>query len=126
MNNVPIGTLRCVRDGQRIRYIYHGRRRIDAEPHCIGEPVAGGGYGEHDCRCDGSAGFAGYIQRAGTSNFDARQSVEIPIAGISRVLGTSGIYNLAFTGAGVASSGGVGQEPVPASPASVRKTIRFG
>ncbi len=47
------------------------------------------------------------------SNFDARQSVEIPIAGISRVLGTSGIYNLAFTGAGVASSGGVGQGTGP-------------
>ena len=47
------------------------------------------------------------------SNFDSRQAVEIPIAGISRTLGTSGIYNLAFVGAGVASSGGVGQGTGP-------------
>ncbi|MBI2681578.1 MAG: TonB-dependent receptor [Candidatus Solibacter usitatus] len=43
------------------------------------------------------------------NTFDSRQAVEVPTAGISRVLGTSGIYNLSLLGAGVASSGGIGQ-----------------
>jgi len=45
--------------------------------------------------------------------FDSKQSVDIPLAGISRVLGTSGIYNLSLTGAGVATSGGIGQGTGP-------------
>ncbi len=47
------------------------------------------------------------------SNFDSRQAIEVPIAGISKTLGTSGIYNLSFIGAGVTSSGGVGQGTGP-------------
>jgi hypothetical protein len=47
------------------------------------------------------------------TNFDAKQNVDIPLASFTKFLGTSGIYNLAFTGAGVASSGGVGQGTGP-------------
>ena len=45
--------------------------------------------------------------------FDAKQSVDVPLAGMSRTLGTSGIYNLSLTGAGVATSGGIGQGTGP-------------
>jgi len=45
--------------------------------------------------------------------FDSKQSVDIPLAGISRTIGTSGIYNLSLTGAGVATSGGIGQGTGP-------------
>jgi hypothetical protein len=47
------------------------------------------------------------------TNFDSKQNVDIPLASFTKFLGTSGIYNLAFTGAGVASSGGVGQGTGP-------------
>ena len=47
------------------------------------------------------------------NTFDSRQAIEVPSAGISRVLGTSGVYNLSLLGAGVASSGGVGQGTGP-------------
>ena len=47
------------------------------------------------------------------TNFNAKQNVDIPLASLTKFLGTSGIYNLAFTGAGVASSGGVGQGTGP-------------
>ena len=47
------------------------------------------------------------------TNFDSRQAVDVPIASLQRFLGSSGIYNLAFTGAGVTSSGGVGQGTGP-------------
>jgi hypothetical protein len=45
--------------------------------------------------------------------FDAKQAVDVPIAGFSHVLGTSGIYNLSLVGAGVATSGGIGQGTGP-------------
>jgi len=45
--------------------------------------------------------------------FDSKQAVDVPLAGISRTIGTSGIYNLSLTGAGVATSGGVGQGTGP-------------
>ncbi|MBZ5591030.1 MAG: carboxypeptidase regulatory-like domain-containing protein [Acidobacteriia bacterium] len=45
--------------------------------------------------------------------FDSKQAVDVPLAGISRVIGTSGIYNLSLTSAGVATSGGVGQGTGP-------------
>jgi hypothetical protein len=45
--------------------------------------------------------------------FDSKQAVDVPLAGISRTLGTSGIYNLSLVGAGVATSGGVGQGTGP-------------
>ncbi len=47
------------------------------------------------------------------SAFDARMEVDVPTAATSKVLGTSGIYNLSLLGAGVASSGGVGQGTGP-------------
>src|SRR5439155_19833672 len=47
------------------------------------------------------------------STFDAKTAVDVPLAGISRTLGTSGIYNLSLVGAGVATSGGVGQGTGP-------------
>jgi hypothetical protein len=47
------------------------------------------------------------------TNFDAKQAVDVPLAGISRTLGTSGIYNLSLVGAGVTTSGGVGQGTGP-------------
>src|SRR3984893_7015453 len=47
------------------------------------------------------------------TTFDSKQAVDVPLAGISRTLGTSGIYNLSLVGAGVASSGGVGQGTGP-------------
>src|SRR5271169_207448 len=45
--------------------------------------------------------------------FDSKQAVDVPTAGFSHVLGTSGIYNLSLTGAGVATSGGIGQGTGP-------------
>jgi len=47
------------------------------------------------------------------STFDSKSAVDVPLAGISRTLGTSGIYNLSLVGAGVATSGGVGQGTGP-------------
>jgi len=47
------------------------------------------------------------------NTFDSRQAIEVPSAGISRVLGTSGVYNLSLLGAGVATSGGIGQGTGP-------------
>jgi hypothetical protein len=45
--------------------------------------------------------------------FDARSAVDVPTAGFSKVVGGAGIYNLSLLGAGVASSGGVGQGTGP-------------
>lgn len=47
------------------------------------------------------------------STFDSKTAVDAPLAGISRTLGTSGIYNLSLVGAGVATSGGIGQGTGP-------------
>ncbi len=48
------------------------------------------------------------------TTFDSKQSIDQPLAGITRVVGgVSGIYNLSFIGAGVASAGGVGQGTGP-------------
>ncbi|MFN7993726.1 MAG: TonB-dependent receptor [Bryobacteraceae bacterium] len=48
------------------------------------------------------------------TTFDSKQSIDVPTAGFSsHVLGTSGIYNLSLLGAGVASSGGIGQGTGP-------------
>lgn len=47
------------------------------------------------------------------STFDSKQAIDVPIAGISRTLGTSGIYNLSLVGAGVTTSGGIGQGTGP-------------
>jgi carboxypeptidase family protein len=47
------------------------------------------------------------------TNFDSKQAIDVPLAGISRTLGTSGIYNLSLIGAGVATSGGIGQGTGP-------------
>ena len=45
--------------------------------------------------------------------FDAKQAVDVPLAGISKTLGTSGIYNLSLIGAGVTTSGGICQGTGP-------------
>jgi hypothetical protein len=47
------------------------------------------------------------------STYDAKNAVDIPSAGISKVINGAGIYNLSLLGAGVASSGGVGQGTGP-------------
>jgi hypothetical protein len=47
------------------------------------------------------------------STFDSKIAVDSPLAGISKVVNGSGIYNLSLLGAGVASSGGVGQGTGP-------------
>jgi hypothetical protein len=48
------------------------------------------------------------------TTFDARQAIELPNAGLTRfVNGIAGIYNLGFVGAGVTSSGGIGQGTGP-------------
>src|SRR6202044_1161317 len=47
------------------------------------------------------------------TTFDAREAVDVPSAGLSRVVNGAGIYNLSLLGAGVASSGGVGQGTGP-------------
>jgi outer membrane receptor protein involved in Fe transport len=43
------------------------------------------------------------------NTFDASSARDLPITGISKVINGAGIYNLSLLGAGVASSGGVGQ-----------------
>ena len=45
--------------------------------------------------------------------FDARTAVDVPLAATSKTVGGAGIYNLSLLGAGVASSGGVGQGTGP-------------
>lgn len=47
------------------------------------------------------------------NTFDSKQAVEAPVAGISKVVNGAGIYNLSLLGAGVASSGGIGQGTGP-------------
>jgi hypothetical protein len=47
------------------------------------------------------------------TSYDSKASVEQPLAGISRTVGTSGIYNLSLVGAGVTTSGGIGQGTGP-------------
>ncbi len=47
------------------------------------------------------------------ATYDSRASVEQPLAGMTRTLGTSGIYNLSLVGAGVTTSGGIGQGTGP-------------
>jgi hypothetical protein len=47
------------------------------------------------------------------SAFDSRMAVDLPVAAFSKVVGAAGIYNLSLLGAGVASSGGVGQGTGP-------------
>ncbi len=47
------------------------------------------------------------------TTFDSKQAVDVPSAGISRVVNGAGIYNLSLLGAGVASSGGVGMGTGP-------------
>ena len=47
------------------------------------------------------------------STYDSRAAVDVPSAGISKVVNGAGIYNLSLLGAGVASSGGVGQGTGP-------------
>jgi hypothetical protein len=47
------------------------------------------------------------------TNFDSKSAVDVPSAGISKVVNGAGIYNLSLLGAGVASSGGVGQGTGP-------------
>jgi hypothetical protein len=47
------------------------------------------------------------------SSFSTMQAVDIPLAGFSKVINGAGIYNLSLLGAGVASSGGIGQGTGP-------------
>ena len=47
------------------------------------------------------------------TTYDSRTAVDVPTAGLSRVVNGAGIYNLSLLGAGVASSGGVGQGTGP-------------
>jgi hypothetical protein len=47
------------------------------------------------------------------STYDSRAAIEVPGAGISKIVNGAGIYNLSLLGAGVASSGGVGQGTGP-------------
>ena len=47
------------------------------------------------------------------TTFDARQAVDLPAAGISKVIDGAGMYNLSLLGAGVSSSGGVGEGTGP-------------
>jgi hypothetical protein len=47
------------------------------------------------------------------STYDSRSAVDVPSAGISKIVNGAGIYNLSLLGAGVASSGGVGQGTGP-------------
>ncbi len=47
------------------------------------------------------------------TTFDSKQAVDLPVAAFSRVINGAGIYNLSLLGAGVASSGGVGQGTGP-------------
>jgi Carboxypeptidase regulatory-like domain len=48
------------------------------------------------------------------TTFDAKQSVDLPAAGLSKVINGAGIWNLSLLGAGVSSQGGVGQGTGPA------------
>ncbi len=43
------------------------------------------------------------------NTYDSRTAIDVPSAGTSKVINGAGIYNLSLLGAGVASSGGVGQ-----------------
>jgi Carboxypeptidase regulatory-like domain len=47
------------------------------------------------------------------STYDSKAAIEVPSAGISKIVNGAGIYNLSLLGAGVASSGGVGQGTGP-------------
>ncbi len=47
------------------------------------------------------------------TTFDSKQAVDLPVAGISKVVNGAGIYNLSLLGSGVSSSGGVGQGTGP-------------
>jgi hypothetical protein len=47
------------------------------------------------------------------STFDSKIAVDSPLAGLSKTVNGAGIYNLSLLGAGVASSGGVGQGTGP-------------
>jgi hypothetical protein len=47
------------------------------------------------------------------STYDSKSAVDVPSAGISKIVNGAGIYNLSLLGAGVASSGGVGQGTGP-------------
>ncbi|MGA7413123.1 MAG: carboxypeptidase-like regulatory domain-containing protein, partial [Bryobacteraceae bacterium] len=48
------------------------------------------------------------------TTFDSKQSVDLPSAGLSKVINGAGIWNLSLLGAGVSSQGGVGQGTGPA------------
>jgi Carboxypeptidase regulatory-like domain len=47
------------------------------------------------------------------STYDSRAAVDVPSAGISKIVNGAGIYNLSLLGAGVASAGGIGQGTGP-------------
>jgi len=47
------------------------------------------------------------------STFNTMQAIDVPSAGFSKVVNGAGIYNLSLLGAGVTSSGGVGQGTGP-------------
>jgi hypothetical protein len=47
------------------------------------------------------------------STFDAMEAIDVPTASFSKTINGAGIYNLSLLGAGVASSGGVGQGTGP-------------
>ncbi|MFN7995238.1 MAG: carboxypeptidase regulatory-like domain-containing protein [Bryobacteraceae bacterium] len=47
------------------------------------------------------------------TTYDSKTAVDVPTAGLARVVNGAGIYNLSLLGAGVASSGGVGQGTGP-------------
>ena len=47
------------------------------------------------------------------STYDSKAAIEVPSAGISKIVNGAGIYNLSLLGAGVTSSGGVGQGTGP-------------
>jgi hypothetical protein len=47
------------------------------------------------------------------TTYDATTAIDVPVTGISRTINGAGIYNLSLLGAGVTSSGGVGQGTGP-------------
>ncbi len=47
------------------------------------------------------------------TTYDSKTAADVPTAGLSRVVNGAGIYNLSLLGAGVASSGGIGQGTGP-------------
>ncbi len=47
------------------------------------------------------------------TSFDAKQAVDLPVTGTSKVVNGAGIYNLSLLGAGVSSAGGIGQGAGP-------------